>query len=159
MKWVCAKGVHPYLRIDLFGCGGLDVGGVKWRIRDSHPGNSYKFSRYFLILNKCKKKRLCKFNPGNKPVHHTPVHHESYIEIENPKLLASTAAMEEKDAYAPLATAIRRVKEPLQKLVQAHDQFVLRNLAMVNNVKSLREVRRSAQRGLLATGGDGSSSQ
>lgn len=57
--------------------------------------------------------------------------------------------MDLSEAYAPLVTAVGRMKEPLQELMETHDGFVLQNLSMINSVKTVRDVRKSIQHGLL----------
>lgn len=52
------------------------------------------------------------------------------------------------DPYAQLAIAVNRLKEPLQELTNIHDNFVLQSVSVINNVKSIREVRRSVEQGL-----------
>ena len=48
--------------------------------------------------------------------------------------------------YCELVTALRRVKQPLADILATHDQFVLQNISIMNDVKSLKTVRRLAER-------------
>ncbi|KAF7999273.1 hypothetical protein HF325_005949 [Metschnikowia pulcherrima] len=48
--------------------------------------------------------------------------------------------------YCELVTALRRVKQPLADILAIHDQFVLQNISIMNDVKSLKTVRRLAER-------------
>ncbi|KAM9907381.1 hypothetical protein OXX79_000985 [Metschnikowia pulcherrima] len=53
---------------------------------------------------------------------------------------------ENMDSYCELVTALRRVKQPLADILATHDQFVLQNISIMNDVKSLKTVRRLAER-------------
>ncbi|KAM9907925.1 hypothetical protein OXX69_006243 [Metschnikowia pulcherrima] len=53
---------------------------------------------------------------------------------------------ENTDSYCELVTALRRVKQSLADILATHDQFVLQNISIMNDVKSLKIVRRLAER-------------
>lgn len=52
----------------------------------------------------------------------------------------------EDEVYGELATAVRRLKQPLADLTKLHEQFVLDNMSGINNVKSVRDFRKGLEK-------------
>lgn len=54
----------------------------------------------------------------------------------------------ENGVYDQLSTAISRMKRPLGELLATHDQFVFQNISIMNDIKSLKSVRRQTERAI-----------
>lgn len=54
----------------------------------------------------------------------------------------------DEDVYAELATAVRRLKKPLEELTKSHEQFVLSNMSEINNVKTVRDFRKGLEKAI-----------
>lgn len=56
--------------------------------------------------------------------------------------------MTENDPYSLLTQSIRTLKEPLEELMKNHDEFLLQNVQIINNVNSLPKFNLELQDGL-----------
>lgn len=59
--------------------------------------------------------------------------------------------MTENDPYSLLTQSIRTLKEPLEELMKNHDEFLLQNVQIINNVNSLPKFNLELQDGLKDT--------
>lgn len=56
--------------------------------------------------------------------------------------------MTENDPYGLLTQSIRTLKKPLEELMKNHDEFLLQNVQIINNVNSLPKFNLELQDGL-----------
>lgn len=49
--------------------------------------------------------------------------------------------MASEDPYEILTQSVKRLNAPLERLLKTHDEFVLQNLTILNNIKSVSSVR------------------
>lgn len=59
--------------------------------------------------------------------------------------------MTKNDPYSLLTQSIRTLKEPLEELMKNHDEFLLQNVQIINNVNSLPKFNLELQDGLKDT--------
>lgn len=56
-----------------------------------------------------------------------------------------------EESYAPIAEALKRLKKPLQGLMESHEAFVLQNVKTNNNVKTMASFRENLERAMERT--------
>lgn len=49
------------------------------------------------------------------------------------------------DPYAPMAASFNRLKGPIQELLHSHDNLVLQNLRIMNDLKDLQSFRKNIE--------------
>lgn len=62
---------------------------------------------------------------------------------------------EEPEYCQGLARSLGRMSQPLSSLLQLHDKFLLQNILTMNDIRTLRTLRKAAEKGLAAERGQG----